>query len=423
MALKREIGLFGAVAYGVGIILGAGIYALIGKASGLAGNAVWLSFLLAAVVAVFTGLSYAELSSAFPKSGGEFVYACEAFGRATIAFLVGWLVIFSSVTAMSTVALSFAGSLRFWFGTPILPAAIGLVAIFSVVNFIGIRESVRTNIILTMIEALGLILIIAIGIGRYGTSNYLDMNNGLPGVFSAAALIFFAYMGFESIVKIAEELKNPQKNLPKTILLAVLITSVIYVAVAFSAVSILTPVELETSMAPLADIASRVLGDAGGVILAAIALFATANTVLISNITVSRMFYGMATEQALPRVLGRIHKTRGSPWIAIAVSAVISALFIIYGDLKAIAELADFAIFVVFILVNLSLIQLRRKNTDVASSYRVPFNVKNLPITALLGILTCLFLAVQFEWVISLLGILVIIVGLAIHLLYEKVAA
>jgi APA family basic amino acid/polyamine antiporter len=422
MALKREIGLFGAVAYGVGIILGAGIYALIGKASGMAGNAVWLSFLLAAVVAVFTGFSYAELSSAFPKSSGEFVYAREAFGKAKIAFLVGWLVIFSSVTAMSTVALSFAGYLSFWFGTPIIPAAVGLVLTFSAVNFIGIRESVRTNIILTTVEASGLVMIILIGINWYGKSNYLEMRNGLPGVFSAAALIFFAYMGFESIVKIAEEMKNPQKNLPKTILTSVLITSGIYLAVAFSAISILSPLELEKSIAPLADIASRVLGDAGGVLLAVIALIATANTVLISNITVSRMFYGMAVERALPGTLGRIHKTRGSPWVAIALSALISVLFILLGDLKIVAEMADFAIFAVFIVVNLSLIQLRRKKLGFGASYRVPFNLKNFPTTALIGIVTCVFLALQFEWFISLIGTLVMAIGIAVHMLYEKVA-
>ncbi len=423
MALKKEIGLFGAVAYGVGIILGAGIYALIGKASGMAGNAVWLSFLLATVVAVFTGLSYAELSSAFPKSSGEFFYAKKAFGKAQIAFLVGWLVILSSVIAMSTVALSFAGYFRFWFGTPIVPVAIGLVLIFSLVNYIGIRESVRTNIILTTIEALGLIIIILIGIGWYGKPNYLEMRNGFAGVFSAAALIFFAYMGFESIVKIAEEMKDPQKDLPKTILLSVLITSIIYLAVAFSATSILPPFELEKSVAPLADVASRVLGEAGGILLAVIALFATANTVLICNITASRMVYGMAAERALPRALGKVHEIRGSPWAAIVLSASISVLFILPGNLKLVAEVADFAIFIVFIIVNLSLIQLRRKKPELESSYKAPLNLKNFPITALIGIITCLFLALQFEWFIPLIGILVMAVGIAIHIFYEKITS
>jgi len=168
MALKRDVSLFGAVAYGVGIILGAGVYALIGKATGLAGNAVWMSFLVATIVAVFTGLSYAELSSLFPKSSGEFVFAREAFGREKIAFAVGWLVVLSSLIAMSTVALSFAGYLSFWFNTPIVPVAVILVLVFSTVNFIGIKESVRTNIILTLIESSGLIMIILIGISWFG---------------------------------------------------------------------------------------------------------------------------------------------------------------------------------------------------------------------------------------------------------------
>lgn len=420
MTLKKDVGIFGAVAYGVGVILGAGIYALIGKAAGIAGNAVWISFLLATVVAVFTGLSYAELSSLFPKSSGEFIFAKEAFGVEKIAFAVGWLVILSSLVAMSTVALSFAGYFSSWFNTPIIPIAIVLVIVFSFINFIGIKESVRTNIILTLIESSGLVIIILIGIGWFGRPNYLEMANGVQGIFSAAALIFFAYIGFESIIKIAEELKEPTKNLPRTILLSLLLTSVIYIAVAFSAISILTPQELGKSNAPLADVASRVLGSDGGLLLSAIALFATANTVLICNITASRMLYGMSTEGALPKLLGKVHPSRGSPWAAIALSAIIAIFFILPGDLKFVAEVADFAIFVVFVLVNLSLIQIRRKKRGLKPFYRVPLNVGNFPATALLGIIFCLFLVLQFDWFILLTGVVVTTIGIIIHIFYKK---
>jgi len=247
------------------------------------------------------------------------------------------------------------------------------------------------------------------------------MANGLPGIFSAAALIFFAYIGFESIIKIAEELKDPAKNLPKTILLSLLITSIIYMAVAFSAISILTPQELGKSNAPLADVASRVLGDGGGLLLSAIALFATANTVLICNITASRMFYGMSTEGALPKFFGKVHASKGSPWIAIISSALISIFFILPGDLKLAAEVADFAIFAVFIFVNFSLIRIRRKKPELKPYYRAPLNVGNFPATALLGIIFCLVLVLQFDWSILLIGLMIVAAGIAIHVLYEKV--
>lgn len=421
MALKRDVSLFGAVSYGVGIILGAGIYALIGKTASIAGNSVWLSFLIAAIVASFSGLSYAELSSLFPKSSGEFAFVKEAFGKEIIAFFVGWLVVLTGVIAMSAVALSFAGYFSFWFGTPIVPVAVCLVLMLSIVNFMGIKESVRTNIVLTLIEALGLMIIILIGIGWYGKPDYLDMPHGISGVFSASALIFFAYIGFESIVKIAEELKNPARNLPKTIILSLLISSILYVAVAFSAVSILTPIELGKSDAPLANVASRVLGENWGLLLAAIALFATANTVLICNVTASRMFYGISTEGAFPKFLGRIHRGRRTPWIAIALSAIISILFILPGDLKLAAKVTDFGIFVTFIFVNLSLIQLRRKKPELKPMYRAPLNLKNFPIIALFGMISCLFLVSQFDWEVFAIGTVVTAIGMVIYTIHKRV--
>ncbi|MCP8322326.1 MAG: amino acid permease, partial [archaeon] len=198
-ALKREIGLAGAVAYGVGIIVGAGVYALIGRAAGQAGNSVWLSFILAAIVASFTGLSYAELSSMFPVSGAEYVYVEKAFRSNFWAFIIGWLVLLSGVISSSTVALGFGGYLMSYIGISEAFTAILLILLLSLVNFWGIKESVKVNVVLTLIEVSGLILVVLFGAKYFGSVNYFVAPSGVRGIVSAAALIFFAFIGFESL--------------------------------------------------------------------------------------------------------------------------------------------------------------------------------------------------------------------------------
>ncbi|MCK4531546.1 MAG: amino acid permease, partial [Candidatus Aenigmarchaeota archaeon] len=235
--LEREIGLWQAVLAGIGIILGAGIYVLIGKASALAGNAVWLSFLLSALVAVFTGLSYAELSSIFPKAGAEYVYTKHAFGR-RIAFIIGWLLVISGFVFSATVSFGFAGYFESLFGFPYLLSAVVLIILLSIIIFYGMKESIWFAVIFTLIEVSGLIIIIFMGLPYLGSVNYFEFPS-FAGIFQAAALIFFAYIGFEQITRLSEETKKPDVNIPRALLLAIAITTVLYILVALSAVSIL----------------------------------------------------------------------------------------------------------------------------------------------------------------------------------------
>ncbi|MEM3078327.1 MAG: amino acid permease, partial [Nitrososphaerales archaeon] len=299
-ALKREIGLVGAVAYGVGIIVGAGVYALIGKAAGQAGNSVWLSFILAAIVASFTGLSYAELSSIFPVSGAEYVYVEKAFKSDFWAFIIGWLVFLSGVISSSTVALGFGGYLMPYVGISETFAAIALIILLSLVNFWGIKESVRVNIILTLMEVSGLILVILFGVEFFGSVNYSEAPLGFRGIVSGAALIFFAFIGFESLAKMGEETKDPERTIPRALIIALIISTLLYVLVALSVVSIIPYGQLASSTSPLADVALKVQGPQAYLILSIIALFATSNTVLIILISTSRIAYGMARESSLP---------------------------------------------------------------------------------------------------------------------------
>ena len=222
--LSRNVGLFGAVTYGIGIILGAGIYVLIGPAAGLAGNSVWLSFIIGAIISSFTGLSYAELSTMFPKAAAEYIYVKRAFKNELLAFLTGWLIVFSGIVSMSAVALGFASYFKAISALPIVLIAMILVGLLSLLNFIGIEESSTVNIIFTAIEVGGLLLVIVLGLGKIGTVNYFEAPN-ISGIFAAAALMFFAYLGFEDIVNISEETTKPKKNLPRALILSIILTN------------------------------------------------------------------------------------------------------------------------------------------------------------------------------------------------------
>jgi basic amino acid/polyamine antiporter, APA family len=302
--LKRQLGLFNLTLIGIGIILGAGIYALIGVAAGGAGNATWLAFLISAVIALLTGLSYAELSTMFKGDAGEYDYTSKAINK-KFGLVVGLSVIAASIITASVVALGFAGYFITLIPLPYLLTAVLVILLMTIINFVGIKESSWFNALSTFVEIIGLIIIIVLGFKYIGSVNYLEMPLGFTGVFSSAALVFFAYLGFESIVKLREETKDPEKNIPRAIIISVAVTSVLYVLVAISSVSIIGWDQLAQSSAPLSLVAQTALGGITGPILAVIALFSTSNTILFSSITSSRQIYGMAKQKSVPKFLSK----------------------------------------------------------------------------------------------------------------------
>lgn len=408
--LKRDLGLFEVTLSGVGIILGAGIYALIGKAAELAGNSVWIAFALAALIAVFTGLSYAELSSIFPRASAEYEYTNRAFGK-RLAFVIGWLIIFSGVIGASTVALGFGGYFEALTGASALPSAVLLILALSILLLWGIKISAWFAIVFTLIETVGLLIVICIGVPHLGSVDYLDMPNGLRGVFEAAALIFFAYMGFEEMVKLSEETRDPERNMPLALMAALAITILLYILVALSVVSVVPPEVLAASAAPFAEVAAEALGPEAFVVLSAIALFATANTVLLMLLAASRIAYGMAESASLPTVLGRVHPGRRTPMVAIVAVMLLSIAFLFSGDIAFVASANDFILFATFVVINASLITLRRKEPELPRPFRVPFAFGWVPVLPVLGILTCLFLIVHLDGAAILLGLGIAVVG------------
>lgn len=414
--LKKELGFWQTTLYGIGIILGAGIYALIGVGAGIAGNAVWLSFVLAAVLALFTGLSYAELSSMYPKDAAEYVYTENAFRKKNLSFSIQWLMLFTIIVSMATVSLGFAGYFSSIFGGYIPIIAVCIIAGLSVLNYIGMKESTKFNIISTLIEMSGLLIVSFIGaffIGRPGLDYFALPPIGIAGVLSATAVIFFAYLGFEDMVNLSEETKNASKVVPKALVAALVISTVLYIIVSISAISVVGADRLASSSAPLSEVVSAVSPGAMPV-FSFIALFATANTILVFSIVASRMMYGLSRNSTLPKALGKIGK-RGTPGFSILIVAILSGIIIFLGELKSVAMLTTAGIFIVFISVNASLIWLRLKKPSVKRPFRSPLNIGKFPVLAFAGLVSSIAMLYYFEFSLVVYEIIILLIGFLVY--------
>ncbi|MBX2869522.1 MAG: amino acid permease [Acidiferrobacterales bacterium] len=430
--LDRSISLFQATIYGVGIILGAGIYALIGEAAGLAGNRVWLSFVLAAFIAACSAVSYAELSSVYPKSAAEFVYVKAITGSPFAGFMIGYFTVLTGVISVAVVALGFSSYFKLYLD--VHPVLVGILVIVAaaVLNASGIQKSARVNAIFTLIEVSGLIFIIVIGASFIGEVNLLAAENevnsvdfsGAAPIFSAAALVFFAYIGFEDIVNIAEETRNPEKNVPLAVLYSLVITTVIYILVAIVAVSVVPSEMLSVAASldnptegPLALVASRALDSPmGGQLFTVVALCATANTVLVLHIVTSRMMYGMARERCLPSFLGRVHRHTHTPINAVILSTILCGVFTLSGSLSTVAKLTNVGVFAIFLLVNLMLLmqrfQSRNRSGQDYPKLKLAINIGWFPVLPFIGLIFCFGMLVTqfweqitfFGWSISIIG-------------------
>jgi len=274
-----------------------------------------------------------------------------------------------------------------------------------------------------VIESIGLFIIIAIGINYVGSVNYLEMANGIKGVIEGGVLIFFSYLGFQGITTLAEETKNPKKTIPKAILLAITITTIIYILVGLAAVSVIPWQELSASKAPLADIASSVLGEKSFIILSCIALFSTFNTVLMSLLAGSRLVYGMAKGRGFPKIFTKTSKKLLSPSFAILAIVICSIAILFLGDLKLIANLTNFTVFTVFIMINATLIFFRIKDPNKdKEAFRVPGSIKGVPIFPVLGIITSFAMLINISTEILIMGTILVIVGLIFSVTIDKIS-
>lgn len=403
---------------GVGIILGAGIYALIGEAAGRAGNAVWLSFAISALVALFTALSYMELASMMPRAGAEYDYTEAAIGR-RIAIVVGWLIVFTGILGAATVALGFGGYLAGMIHIQPYYAAALLILAATGLLLLGAKESAVVAVIFTFVEIAGLILIILAGLPFLGSADYLEMPSGISGVLSAAALIFFAYQGFEEMAKFSEEAVEPERTVPRAVIAAVAVTTLLYMLVSISAVSVLGWNDLSATSAPFALVATVAWGEGASIVLSFIALFATANTVLMMMFASSRITYGMARAGSLPAILSEVHAGKKTPWIAILFVAGGALLFANLPDIAFVANASNFTILVTFVLVNLSVVVLRWKRQG-KRPFTIPFSLGRFPVPPLIGICTCLLLLVYLEPEVWGIGMVLLGIGAVSSLMLGK---
>ena len=401
----------------VGDILGTGVYALTGSVAGEVGGAAWAPFLVAFAVATVTAMSYLELVTKYPQAAGAALYTHKAFGIHFVTFIVAFTVMCSGITSASTASNAFAGFLNDGFnlgfevgGTGIMLLALAFMGLVAAVNFRGVGESVKANVVLTLVELSGLLLIIFIGLyavtqgdADFSRVTVFDSPSDKSTFFAitaATSLAFFAMVGFEDSVNMAEECKDPIRDFPKMMLTALGVTGTIYVLVSITAVALV----------PVGDLTNPDKGSALTQVVAAgapdfpfdtlfpfIGMFAVANSALINMLMASRLLYGMANQDVLPRVMGSIHPGRRTPWVSILFTTAIAFGLIIYVVRASASESGANAITLlggttallllcVFTVVNIALLILRRQPVD-HEHFRTP---TFLP---LIGAAACAFLA------------------------------
>jgi amino acid transporter len=395
--LIRTMGLFSLVVYGVGDMVGSGVYGTIGKAAGSMGNAVWLAFVVSMVAAILTGLSYACLASRYPRAAGAAFVTNHAYGFPYLSYLIGMTVTASGLTSMATSTNVFAITLQSITGGPWLVLVLAFLGFMTAVNFWGLKESMWTNLVCTTVEVGGLLFIVAIGARYWGSINYfetpaatfdaqgaiVDHGLGVSLLLSGAVLTFFSFIGFEDMLNVAEEVREPERTMPWGIVTALAVVTVLYISVAVTAVSVVPYRELGAAPAPLSAICRQAAPWLPVRTFDFITLFAVANTVLINYIMGSRMLYGMARQGLLPAVLGRIHGKRKTPHVAIATLLVLVLFLAVSGGDEAVKQLASATALLLlfsFLVVNSALAVLKLRPGEPHGQFEVPVFVPVLGI-------------------------------------------
>jgi len=394
--LKRVMGPGLLLLFIVGDILGTGVYALLGDVAAEVGGAAWLPFLIAFAVATVTAFSYLELVTKYPQAAGAALYAHKAFGIHFVTFLVAFIVMCSGITSASTASRAFAAN--FFQGVDIEAPkltvallALAFMAALAAINYRGVGESVKLNVVLTIVEITGLVVVIMVGFWAFTGGADVDFSrivafetgedkSTFVAITAATSLAFFAMVGFEDSVNMAEETKDPVKTFPKMLLSGLSIAGVVYILVSIVAVALVPVGRLEESDTPLVEV---VKAGAPGLpiddILPFMTMFAVSNTALINMLMASRLIYGMARQRVLPPVLGRVHPTRRSPWVAIIFTTLIAFGLIIYvsafassSAISLLGGTTSLLLLAVFAVVNVAVLVLRRDVKQVGGHFKTP---------------------------------------------------
>lgn len=411
--LKRAVGGWLLFAFIVGDTLGAGIYTLVGSMAADVGGVIWLPLLIALVVALLTAGTYAELITKYPHAGGAARYADRAFGIPYVSFLVGFLMMASGITTAAALANAFAGDyLSALIDVPAIPAAIVFIILLTLINLRGVRESLTANLVASIIEVSGLVIVIVLAAVVFGSGNgdpsrifeFAPDVPPLQGAFAASVIAFFSFLGFEAAANMAEEVKNPSKAYPRALFGAIATAAVVYLLIAIGAVIVLPPAELATSSGPLLDVVA-----ASGVavppwLFGLIALVAIANGALLFMVMASRVGYGLADAGLLPRAFGRVLPNRRTPWVSIVVVAAATIGLTFIGDVGTLAETTVLLLLLVFLSANVSVLVLKKDKVD-HKHFSVP------RVVPILAIIASVVLLAQQTGVVWLGAAIYIVVG------------
>ncbi|WP_419995507.1 APC family permease [Streptomyces boninensis] len=381
--LKRAIGPKLLILFVIGDILGTGIYATTGKVAGKIGGAIWLPYAIGFVVALLTAASYVELVGKYPKAAGAALYTQRAFKIPFLTFIVAFMVMCSGLASASAAARAFSGDYMGEF-TDVSPTLIAVlfILVLAALNLRGVSESVKTNVVLTIVELTGLLIIIGIGVaavltGEGEPSRLTEFDTSgtgyavLTGVLGATALGFFAFVGFEDSVNMVEETKDPARSFPRAIFIGVAITGTIYVLVALISSLMVDHSRLAESSGPLLLVVKESGVEIPAKVFALIALFAVSNSALINLMMASRLCYGLANERVLPKVMGRVLPGRRTPVVGIVFVCLIAIGLVTTSEIEDLGDTTSFLLLCVFTVVNIAVLVLRRQPVEHAH-FRTP---------------------------------------------------
>ncbi len=381
MALQRRVGLGLLIFYGVGVMVGAGIYVLVGKVAGAAGPLTPVAFVIAGLAAALSALAFAELSARIPESAGEAAFVRSAFGLAWLGDLVGVGVALIGIVSAAAIMKGGVGYLMAFVDLPRAWLEIAVAIALGLIAAIGVVESLTIAAIVTVVEIIGLLLVAAAGFAADPATPFAEMadltpltTGALPAVFGAAVLAFFAFIGFEDMVNLAEEVIDPVRTMPRGILIAVAITTVLYGLVGVAAVHAVAPAELAASERPLALVFEAGTGRSAEVIYV-IAVFATLNGVLAQIVMAARVLYGLGRRSRLFAWAYETHPRLGTPLRATAVATAMVLGFALMAPIEVLVEVTTHVLLGIFILVNASLIVLKRRGPP-------PLGAPNIPVAA-----------------------------------------
>ena len=434
--LKRGLGFVDLWSVGVGALIGGGIFTVIGPAVAQAGPALFIAFIIAGIVALLSSMSYAEMASIWPYQGASYAYAKFAFAPLSkslgqlIALWCSGLYFLSFAFAAGAVNLGFAGYFSFIFprvdpsiSAPIISVLITLLLLF------GITATGKVNTFFSIIQVLSLFAIAIVAIfanpaGPFESGEF--MPNGWTGVFAATALIAFGQMQVEAVLTLGEEAKNPRRNLPLAQISALVTVVILYILTGYGTTAVASPEELANSAAPLSLAMENVLPGIGAVLIAIAALTATGTSTIGCILGSSRMLYAAARERAVPPVFAKVGERSGVPVYAVIFTGIIALMATFtsaFGYSEAIGMLVSAAVFAnwfMMALMNVALIVVRVKRPDLKPRFRYPFNIKNIPVLAILATVGCIWILMYIEPLPLLIGFSWILLLTIWYFVYSK---